>query len=53
MVALSKEEAETLRDYLYITELLIRRKDAATNVPKAEWEAVETRLLTLNGPPGI
>lgn len=51
MVTLSEEDAEALRDYLYITELLIRCKDAATRVPKAEWEAVEARLLTLDGPP--
>lgn len=51
MVTLSDEDAKALEAYFYITQLLIRCKDAATRVPKAEWEAVEARLLTLNGPP--
>ena len=51
MLTLSQEDAEALREYLYITDLLIRCKDAATRVPKADWEAVEARLLTLDGPP--
>ena len=50
MVTLSQADEKALADYLYITDLLIRCKDAATRVPKADWEAVEARLLTLNGP---
>ncbi|MEO1209351.1 MAG: NACHT domain-containing protein [Cyanobacteria bacterium J06638_20] len=51
MINLSYEDAEALRDHLYVTELLIRCKDAATRAPKADWEAVEARLLTLEAPP--
>ncbi|MEM9214084.1 MAG: NACHT domain-containing protein [Cyanobacteria bacterium P01_F01_bin.150] len=47
MVTLSKEDAATLRDYLYITELLIRCKESANRVSKTEWREVEARLLTL------
>ena len=50
MLNLSHEEKRALKDYLYITDLLIRCKDAATRVPKADWEAVEARLLTLDSP---
>ncbi|WP_204150717.1 NACHT domain-containing protein [Leptolyngbya sp. CCY15150] len=47
----TKEEAQTLVNYLYITELLIRCKEAATRISKKDWEAMESRLLTLKDIP--
>ncbi|NEQ42065.1 MAG: NACHT domain-containing protein [Leptolyngbya sp. SIOISBB] len=41
----TKAEAEALRDYLYVTELLIRCKDAAVRIPKQAWADLEARLL--------
>ena len=49
MVTLSKEEAEALANYLYIIELIVRCKDAAVLFKKKDWEALESRLLTLAG----
>lgn len=46
-VTLSSKEANALRDYLYITELLIRCKQSARRVSKKEWDEIEVRLLTL------
>jgi hypothetical protein len=46
-VSFSLEEAQALRDYLYATELLIRCKESAIGVSRSEWEAMESRLLTV------
>ena len=47
MITFSKADAEAIKHYLYLTELLIRCKDSAVRVSKTEWEALEARLLTL------
>ncbi|MEM9949859.1 MAG: hypothetical protein AAF810_27835 [Cyanobacteria bacterium P01_D01_bin.36] len=44
----SSEEAEALREYLYVTDLLIRCKDAAVRIPKQAWADLEARLLTVS-----
>ena len=41
----NEDEAEALRDYLYVTELLIRCKEAAVRIPKQAWAELEARLL--------
>lgn len=41
------EEVSVLVRYLYITELIVRCKDAAVRVPKQAWEELEARLLTV------
>lgn len=46
-VAFSYEEATALKDYLYVTELLIRCKESAIRVSRIDWEALEARLLTI------
>ena len=48
-VTLSAGEAEALASYLYITELIVRCKESAVRVSKKEWQALESRLLTLKG----
>jgi len=48
-VSLSTEDAKALANYLYVTELIVRCKESAVRVSKQEWEALESRLLTLKG----
>ena len=47
ILAITEEEANKLADYFYITKLILDCKDAAIRVSKAEWQAIEDRLLTL------
>ncbi|WP_242059442.1 MULTISPECIES: NACHT domain-containing protein [Nostoc] len=49
MVNLSKEEAESLRDYLYANYLIIQCKQAAVRVSPQTWEAIEARMLLVPG----
>ncbi|MEO1145395.1 MAG: NACHT domain-containing protein [Cyanobacteria bacterium J06638_22] len=46
----TEAEAQALRDYLYVTELLVRCKAAAIRIPKQAWEDLEARLLTPHRP---
>lgn len=41
---------EAMRNYLYVTELLIRCKEAAIRIPKQSWADLEARLLTPHSP---
>ncbi len=49
MVILSKEEIKDLDNYLYANYLIIQCKDAAVQVSRETWEAIEGRMLL---PPG-
>ena len=48
-VMLSSEDTRAIENYLYITKLIVRCKESAVRVSKTEWEALESRLLTLKG----
>ncbi len=49
LVTLSPEEAKALEKYLYAVKLIIDCKKAAVRVSRKEWEAIESRLLTVPG----
>lgn len=42
---LSVEEAYALNNYLYVTELMIRCKEAAVRVSPDTWAGIEDRML--------
>lgn len=44
---LSEEEVKALQNYLYTNELMIRCKEAALRVSPQVWEAIESRMLTV------
>ncbi|MBD1847113.1 NACHT domain-containing protein [Cyanobacteria bacterium FACHB-63] len=44
---LSKEEADTIENYLYANELMVRCKEAALRVSPQVWNAIESRMLTV------
>ncbi|MBW4539360.1 MAG: NACHT domain-containing protein [Myxacorys chilensis ATA2-1-KO14] len=44
---LSKEEVDSLENYLYANELMIRCKEAALRVSPQVWEGIESRILTV------
>lgn len=44
---LSKPESQSLADYFYICELMIRCKEGATRVSPEVWEGIEARILTV------
>ncbi|MEO1209525.1 MAG: NACHT domain-containing protein [Cyanobacteria bacterium J06638_20] len=46
----TEAEAQSLRNHLYATELLIRCKEAAIRIPKQAWADLEARLLTPHCP---
>ncbi|MEO0646362.1 MAG: hypothetical protein AAFZ17_09460 [Cyanobacteria bacterium J06650_10] len=46
-VALSTEEAQSLAEYFYICELMVRCKEGATRVSPDVWESIESSILTL------
>ena len=46
-VSLSSEESQSLRDYFYICELMIRCKEGATRVSPDVWERIESSILTV------
>ncbi|RCJ42754.1 histidine kinase [Nostoc minutum NIES-26] len=45
IINLSKEEAKTLKNYLYANYLIIQCKQAAVRVSPQTWEAIEARML--------
>ncbi|MGB3671189.1 MAG: hypothetical protein WA984_13830, partial [Phormidesmis sp.] len=45
--SLSPEEAQSLADYLYICELMIRCKEGATRVSPDVWQSIESSILTV------
>ncbi|MEP0877547.1 hypothetical protein NDA00_17185 [Funiculus sociatus GB2-M2] len=45
MLNLSKEEADTLENYLYANYLIIQCKEAAVRVSPKTWEEIEERML--------
>ena len=49
LITFSLEEAQALDNYLYATKLIIDCKNAAVRVSRKEWEAIESRLLTVSG----
>ncbi|MBD1824175.1 NACHT domain-containing protein [Cyanobacteria bacterium FACHB-DQ100] len=44
---LSEEEVESLNNYLYVNKLMIRCKEAALRVSPQVWNAIESRMLTV------
>ncbi|MBD1854143.1 MULTISPECIES: NACHT domain-containing protein [Leptolyngbya] len=44
---LSREEKQSLENYLYANELIIRCKEAALRVSPQVWDAIESRMLTV------
>jgi hypothetical protein len=44
---LSEEEKHSLNNYLYANELIIRCKEAALRVSPQVWNAIESRMLTV------
>ena len=44
---LSSEESQTLADYCYICELMIRCKENATRVSPDVWNSIESSILTV------
>ena len=44
---LTTEEAQSLADYLYVCELIIRCKEGAARVSSEVWESVESSILTV------
>jgi hypothetical protein len=46
---LSDDEAKALADYLYACELMVRCKESAVRVSPQTWEAIEGRMLTVEG----
>ena len=50
LITFSLEEALALGNYLTATKLIIDCKNAAVRVSRKEWEAIESRLLTVKGP---
>ncbi|MFB2978296.1 NACHT domain-containing protein [Microseira sp. BLCC-F43] len=49
LVCLSEGEYQSLEDYLYINLLLVRCKQAAMRVSPKTWEAIEGRMLLVEG----
>ena len=49
LITLSLAEAEALEKYLRAIKLIIDCKNAAVRVSRKEWEAIESRLLTVPG----
>ena len=49
LISFSRTEAQDLEKYLYATKLIIDCKNAAVRVSRKEWEAIESRLLTVPG----
>ena len=47
LVTFSLKDAQALDNYLYATKLIIDCKNAAVRVSRKEWEAIESRLLTV------
>ncbi|NEQ51855.1 MAG: NACHT domain-containing protein [Leptolyngbya sp. SIO3F4] len=47
LITFSEAEAEALENYFYATKLIIDCKNAAVRVSRKEWEAIESRLLTV------
>jgi len=45
--SLSPEEAQSLADYLYICELMIRCREGATKVSPDVWQSIESSILTV------
>ncbi|MGV0026276.1 NACHT domain-containing protein [Phormidesmis priestleyi] len=46
-LTLVEEEVESLNNYFYTNELIIRCKEAAARVSPKTWEAIESRMLTV------
>ena len=44
---LSQEESQSLADYFYICELMIRCKEGAVRVSPDVWAGIESRILTV------
>ena len=49
IINFSVSEVEALEKYLYAVNLIIDCKNAAVRVSRKEWEAIESRLLTVPG----
>ena len=47
VAALTSEEVQSLTDYLYVCELMIRCKEGATRVSPDVWEEIESSILTV------
>ncbi|NEQ50575.1 MAG: NACHT domain-containing protein [Leptolyngbya sp. SIO3F4] len=47
LITFSLEEAQALEKYLYSVKLIIDCKKSAVRVSRKEWEAIESRLLTV------
>ncbi|BAS58833.1 signal transduction protein with Nacht domain-containing protein [Leptolyngbya boryana NIES-2135] len=48
LLKLSQEERQSLENYLYANELMIRCKEAALRVSPQVWDAIESRMLTVS-----
>jgi len=49
LITFSQTEAQALEKYLYTVRLIIDCKNSAVRVSRKEWEATESRLLTVPG----
>lgn len=45
---LSMQEVQTLVDYLYVNELMVRCKESAVRVSREPWQAIEQRMLIVD-----
>jgi hypothetical protein len=46
LVKLSKDEVNSLNEYFYANELIVRCKEAAVRVSPQVWAGIEERMLT-------
>ena len=44
---LSEEESQSLANYFYVCELMIRCKEGAVRVSPDVWEGIESRIFTV------
>jgi hypothetical protein len=47
-VDLSREEIQTLNEYFYINELMLRCKESAVRISPQVWQEIESQMLTLS-----
>ncbi|MGB7086038.1 MAG: hypothetical protein WBD47_10825, partial [Phormidesmis sp.] len=47
MVMLSREDSQSLANYLYACELMVRCKEGAVRVSPDVWAGIESRMLTV------